>query len=99
MTAVMPTKTGRRPAPLARRIFPLAVLLGLVAALLIAAAIAASIGAAKISLGRIAAALFPGSDDLAVVQRDQIILLTIRLPRIAMSATVGALLASCGTVM
>jgi iron complex transport system permease protein len=99
MTAVMPTGTSRRPALLARRIFPLAVLLGLVAALLIAAAIAASIGAAKISLGRIAAALFTGGDDLAVVQRDQIILLTIRLPRIAMSAIVGTLLASSGTIM
>jgi len=88
----------RRAIPLARRAFPLAVILVLVAALLAAAALAASIGAAKISLGRIAAALF-GAGDPLVVNRDQIILMTIRLPRIVMSSIVGALLAGAGAVM
>jgi len=97
--AAQSAPADRRAIPLARRAFPLAVILVLVAALLIAAAIAASIGAAKISLGRIAAALFAGAGDPLVVNRDQIILMTIRLPRIVMSSIVGALLAGAGAVM
>ena len=97
MTAATRSAAGRRNLPLARRAFPLAVMLVLVAVLLGAAAIAASIGPAKISLGRIAAALF--ANDPLTVNRDQIILMTIRLPRIVMSSIVGALLAGAGAVM
>jgi iron complex transport system permease protein len=97
MTADLPPAASRRG--IARSIFPLAILMGLVMALPIAAAIAASIGPAKISLVRIVAVLFGGGSDLAVVNRDQIILMIIRLPRIAMSAIVGALLAGSGTIM
>jgi iron complex transport system permease protein len=89
----------RRNVPLARRAFPLAIMVALVALLLIAAAIAASIGPAKISLGRIAAALFEAGGDPLTVNRDQIILMTIRLPRIVMSSIVGALLAGAGAIM
>jgi iron complex transport system permease protein len=99
MMADTPAVTGLRRSPLAHRLFPLAILLGLVVALLIAAMIAASVGAAKISPARIAEALFTGGGDPLVVKRDQIILLTIRLPRIAMSAIVGALLAGSGAIM
>jgi iron complex transport system permease protein len=74
-------------------------MLALVAVLLAAAAIGASIGPAEISLGRIAAALFAGGGDPLTVDRDQIILMTIRLPRIAMASIVGALLAGAGAVM
>ena len=99
MTTATPTETGRRRIRLARRFFPLAILLGLGVALFIAATIAASIGAAKISPVRIAEALFTGGNDPLAVKRDQIILLTIRLPRIAMAAVVGALLAGSGAIM
>jgi heme transport system permease protein len=99
MTGAVPTITSRSHRPRTRRVVALATVLGLVAVLLITAAIAASIGAANISLGRIAAALFGGGTDLAVIQRDQIIVLTIRLPRIAMSAIVGGLLAGSGAIM
>lgn len=88
-----------RAAAFARRASPLAVMLVLVAALLIVGVAAASTGAAKISLGRIAAALFSGGNDSVLAARDQMILLSIRLPRIIMAAAVGALLAGAGTVM
>ena len=97
--ATQPAGVDRRNVPLARRTFPVVVMLALVAVLLAAAAIAASIGPAKISLGRIAAALFAGGGDPLTVDRDQIILMTIRLPRIAMASIVGALLAGAGAVM
>jgi iron complex transport system permease protein len=97
--ATRPAVADRRHVPFGRRAFPLIVMLALVAVLLAAAAIAASIGPAKISLGRIAAALFTGAGDPLAVNRDQIILMTIRLPRIVMSSIVGALLAGAGAVM
>jgi iron complex transport system permease protein len=99
MMMATPAASGLHRIALARRFFPLAVLLGLVVVLIIAAMIAASIGAAKISPGRITEALLTGGNDPLVLQRDQIILLTIRLPRIAMSAVVGALLAGSGAIM
>ncbi len=73
---------------------PLTVMLFLVAALILTAAISASIGAARISLSRMAAALFSAGD-----ASDQLILLSIRLPRVVMASVVGALLASAGTIM
>jgi iron complex transport system permease protein len=73
-------------------------MLFLVAALVIAGVISTSIGAAKISLGHVAAALFfPG--DAAAATRDQLILLSIRLPRVVMASIVGALLGAAGAVM
>lgn len=78
---------------------PLAVMLALVAALVIVGAVSASIGAAKISLGRIVAALVSAGADSGQAGRDELILLSIRLPRIAMAAIVGALLAVSGALM
>jgi iron complex transport system permease protein len=99
MTALSrPTRADRRNVSSSRRAFSLAVVLGLIVLLLIVAAIAASVGAAKISLGHIAEVLFDGGDP-AIVNRDQIILVAIRLPRIVMSSIVGALLAGAGAVM
>lgn len=100
MTAASKTAEADRPNfPLARRVSPVAVMLVLIAALLIIGVIAASIGAAKISLGRIISAAFASGGDLVLVNRDQIILLSIRLPRIVMASIVGALLAGAGAVM
>jgi iron complex transport system permease protein len=77
---------------------PLTVMVFLVTALVLIAAISVSIGAARISLSRLAAALF-STGDSSLVARDQLILLSIRLPRVVMASIVGALLASAGTVM
>jgi iron complex transport system permease protein len=97
--AAHPVVAERRRVRFARRAFPWAVILVLVTALAIVSMIAASIGQAKIPLGRIAAALFAGGGDPVLLHRDQIILLTIRLPRITMASMVGALLAGSGAVM
>ena len=68
--------------------------------LLVAVAIVAvTIGAAGISLPRLLAALGLAEGDTALVQRDWLVLSSIRFPRIALAASVGALLATAGTVM
>jgi iron complex transport system permease protein len=87
--------------PVARRRGPsrLAVMLFLVAALVATGVISMSIGAAGIPLSRVAAALFSSGGDGALAARDQLILLSIRLPRVVMASIVGALLAAAGTVM
>src|SRR5262249_56039465 len=75
------------------------VLRGLLVVLALAALVAAAIGAAGIPPGRIAAALGFISGDPAFVERDRLVLWSIRLPRIALAIIVGALLAACGAVM
>ena len=68
--------------------------------LLIAVALgAATIGAAGIPLPRIAAAFGLLDGDAALVSRDRLVLWSVRLPRIAIAATVGALLATAGALM
>jgi iron complex transport system permease protein len=100
MTAGAHTVAAKeRSIPFARRAFPWAVMLALVTTLVVAGLIAATIGPAKIPLGRIAAALYADGADPVLLHRDQIILLTIRLPRIAMASIVGALLAGAGAAM
>jgi iron complex transport system permease protein len=78
---------------------PLAVMLVLMSALVAVAILSASIGAARISLGRVIVALLSSGGDSAAAARDQLILWSIRLPRVAMATVVGALLAAAGTVM
>jgi iron complex transport system permease protein len=79
---------------------PAAVVFIFLTILLIAVAIlAAIIGSAGIPLQRIAAAFGLTASDPAHAARDQIILWSVRLPRIAMAAMVGGLLAVSGTVM
>ena len=69
--------------------------------LLLATAIAVTIGAAGIPLARLPAALgLPfGSVDPAMLQRDTLVLWSVRLPRIALAMIVGALLAASGAIM
>ncbi|MES1155460.1 MAG: iron chelate uptake ABC transporter family permease subunit, partial [Pseudorhodoplanes sp.] len=67
--------------------------------LLLATILAAAIGAAGIPLNRIAAVLGLAPSDPATLGRDQLILWSIRLPRIAVAAMVGGLLAASGAVM
>jgi iron complex transport system permease protein len=92
------------PAPLrasgaVRRPRPLAVILALTSLLLIATIVAAAIGSAGIPLHRLAAILGLAPADPATIGRDQLILWSIRLPRIALAAMVGGLLAVSGAVM
>jgi iron complex transport system permease protein len=76
-----------------------AVILVLVAALAAVAVIAAAIGAAGIPPARFLAALGFGDGEPAQLARDRLVLWSIRLPRIALTASVGALLALAGTLM
>lgn len=71
----------------------------LILLLFVVAILAAAIGSAGIPLHRIAAAFGLAAPDPANVGRDQIILWSVRLPRIAIAAMVGGLLAASGTVM
>jgi len=71
----------------------------LLAVLFVVVLISASIGAAKISLAHLAAALFHIGGNSASAARDQLIVLSIRLPRLVMASIIGALLAGAGTIM
>ncbi len=82
-------RTRSRPAAFAT--LPL-----LVAALLAVAIVSGSIGAAPVSIGRVVASIFSSGADAS---RDELVLFSIRLPRIVMAAMVGALLATAGTLM
>ena len=90
--ATEPTRRGRiRTRPVA---LPL-----LLALLLLVAAVAITIGAAGIPLQRLPAAFGLAEGDAALIARDRLVLFSIRLPRIAMAAIVGALLGASGTLL
>ncbi len=76
-------------------------LLCLCAALAATALIAVTVGAAGIPLARLPAALGLWSDGAAspLVARDQLVLWSIRIPRIVAAAMVGGLLAASGAIM
>jgi iron complex transport system permease protein len=77
-----------------------ATVLSVLAILLLAVAlIATTIGAAGIPLHRLPAAFGLGEGDPAAVARDQLILGSIRLPRIALSAMIGGMLAAAGAIL
>jgi len=77
------------------------VMIALPLALLIIIVIAISIGAAGIPVARLPAALHLSSSttDPVIASRDQLVLWSIRLPRIALAIMVGAMLAVGGAVM
>ncbi len=80
---------------------PTAVIGLLLLGLAVFAAMALAIGAAGIPLHRLLAALklaSPASDG-ATLHRDQLVLWSVRLPRIVMAMAVGAMLAVSGAVM
>lgn len=66
--------------------------------LLAAATLSATVGAAGIPFGRLVAALTGSWADPALV-RDQLVLWSVRLPRIALAVMVGAMLAVAGATM
>lgn len=100
-SAAAPSRSPAQTGRLARRPSRNALLFGaLLLALLAMISIAAGIGAAGIPVRRLPAALgLLGTADAAALARDQLVLWSIRLPRIAMTGIVGALLAAGGTVM
>lgn len=83
-----------------RRPPPAFVFVALIALLIVVMLLAATIGAAGIPLSRLRPALgLGGVADPATFARDQLVLWSIRIPRIAVSAMIGALLAMAGTIM
>lgn len=66
--------------------------------LLIVVIAATAVGGAGIPLERIPAALGL-ADPVAMTERDRLVLLSVRLPRIAIAIIIGALLASSGAIM
>ena len=97
MTIAAPGDARLPGRPALRSSFP--VLCALLIVLIAVAAIAASVGAAGIPLSRLPAAFGLAQGDPATVARDQLVLWSVRLPRIALAVTVGALLAAGGTIM
>jgi iron complex transport system permease protein len=99
----MSSTTTRMPASRAddvRARRRMAVLPGLVLLLVLAAMLAATVGAAGIPLDRLLAALgLVVADDPTQLARDTLVLWSVRLPRIAMAAIVGGLLAAAGALM
>jgi iron complex transport system permease protein len=92
--------TGRRSRYASRPPASLT-LICLVIALAGAALIALTVGAAGIPLARLPAALGLWADASATpnLARDQLVLWSIRIPRIAAAAMIGALLAASGAIM
>ncbi len=72
---------------------------GLLIALLVTVLLALTVGAAGIPLARLPAALGLGGEAHPLAARDQLVLWSIRIPRIAASAIVGGLLAMSGAIM
>ncbi|QOZ28639.1 iron ABC transporter permease [Bradyrhizobium sp. CCBAU 51753] len=92
---------GHRRAGLSLRPAAALTLLCLLAALIGTALIALTVGAAGIPLARLPAALGLWSDGAAgpLLARDQLVVWSIRIPRIAAAAMVGGLLAMSGAIM
>jgi iron complex transport system permease protein len=78
---------------------PVIVVTVLCVVLAIMATVAATIGAAGIPLQRLMAAAGLTAGDPALIERDRLVLWSIRLPRIAMACLIGAMLAAAGTIM
>lgn len=71
----------------------------LLVALAAASVVALTVGAAGIPLVRLPAALGLWTDVSALISRDQLVLRSIRIPRIAAAAMIGGLLAVSGAIM
>lgn len=95
-TDVGARRAGAWKAAIKSPSFVVAALLVVLAAV---ALFAVTIGAAGIPLDRLFAAAGWGASDPALIERDRLVLWSIRLPRIALAVMVGALLATGGTIM
>jgi iron complex transport system permease protein len=78
---------------------PVIVVSVLCVVLIVMATVAATIGAAGIPLQRLMAAAGLTAGDPTLIERDRLVLWSIRLPRIAMACLIGAMLAAAGTIM
>lgn len=78
---------------------PALVVAVLLTILAVVALFAITIGAAGIPVGRLVTAFGWGVGDPSVIERDQLVLWSIRFPRVVMACMVGALLACGGTIM
>jgi iron complex transport system permease protein len=95
----MSVEAASRPA---RSLRPAALLIivGLLVVLVLTATIALTVGAAGIPFARLPAALgISGDLSHPMKARDQLVLWSIRIPRIAAAAMVGGLLAAAGAIM
>lgn len=103
MTAADATSTAARHPVQSVSMRPpaLVVYATLIAALCAVALLATTIGAAGIPLPRLAAALGLkiASADPAMLARDELVLWSIRIPRIAIAGMIGGLLALSGAIM
>jgi iron complex transport system permease protein len=96
----MTALADRGASPGAVRRPPVTLVLVSLALLLVLVAIGSmTIGAAGIPLSRLLAVFGIGAGDPAIVARDEIVLWSIRIPRIVLAGLVGALLAAAGTTM
>lgn len=86
--------SGAAPRPAAVLVFGCLFLL-----LIAVGVISMTVGAAGISLSRLFAVFGVGAGDPATLARDEVVLWSIRFPRILMAGLVGALLATAGTTM
>jgi iron complex transport system permease protein len=93
-TAAANTATGT-----ARRRSSFLVIAALAGLLALTAMVAVTVGAAGIPPERVAAAFGLRNSDAALLARDHLVLWSIRLPRVALATTVGALLAVAGAIM
>lgn len=100
MSAGVGTDASPRRASAGRRSAPFAIPV-LLAVLVVTAVIALTVGAAGIPLTRLPAALGFASNSPAdaMTARDQLVLWSIRIPRILATAMVGGLLAAAGAIM
>ncbi|MBN9602797.1 MAG: iron ABC transporter permease [Afipia felis] len=98
MTAAASTGVAKQELRLRRppAALTLVLLLGLLVAILL---ISATIGAANIPFHRLWPALGIGPADTSVIARDKLVLFSIRLPRLACAAMIGAMLAMAGAMM
>jgi iron complex transport system permease protein len=102
MTTVATTEHAKQSrGGISMRPSALVTIICLVLALLTASVIAVTVGAAGISLARLPAALGLWTTNAAdaLLSRDQLVLWSIRIPRIAAAAVVGGLLATSGAIM
>lgn len=99
-TQAPPAATAPRPGPPARR-GPVPLLLGMAAALLLSAGWSVTIGAAGLSLREVLTSIgvHLGAPLEALAPLRDSIVWDLRLPRVLLSAVVGAGLAVCGTVL
>jgi iron complex transport system permease protein len=95
-----PTGSSTKSAGRLRRPPTWLVLCGLSAALAVTVVLAATVGAAGIPFARLPAALgLVTADAGGLMARDQLILWSIRFPRIAVAAMVGGMLGASGAIM